>query len=92
MEVLDPRSYVGFTGGYVAPRSWFFVPRNCTKAFGNKRIPRAKIGIPRTDRAVNRGVTDFMWVGIESLQVTYDFLGLYDPWQLTSFSGRLLKY
>jgi hypothetical protein len=36
--------------------------------------------IPRADRAVNRDVTDFVRVGMESLQVTYNFLGLCDPW------------
>ena len=34
--------------------------------------------IPRADRAVNRGVTDFVRVGMETLKVTYDFLGLCD--------------
>jgi hypothetical protein len=36
--------------------------------------------VPRADRAVNRGVTDFVRVGMERLQDTYEFLGLCDPW------------
>ena len=36
--------------------------------------------IPRAVRAVNRGVTDFVRVEMDSLEVTYDFLGLCDPW------------
>jgi hypothetical protein len=80
VKVLDPRSYVGIPGGYVAPRSCFLAPRNSTKAPGSKRAPRAKMCIPRADKAVNRGMTDFVRVGMEILQDTYDFLGLCDPW------------
>ena len=61
-------------------RSDAYAPRQRTKAPGSKRAPRAKMCIPRADRAFNRGVTDFVRMGMESLQVTYDFLGLCDPW------------
>lgn len=64
----------------MASRSGTYAPRNRTKASGSKRTPRANICIPRADRALNRGVTDFVRVGMENLQVTYDSLGLCDPW------------
>jgi hypothetical protein len=46
VRAQDPRSYVGFPGGCVAPRSCFFAPRNCTKASGSKIAPRAKNSFP----------------------------------------------
>lgn len=48
--------------------------------------------IPRADRAVNRGVTDFVRVGMESLHVSYDFLGLCDPWAAHIIVGSAFKF
>jgi hypothetical protein len=56
----------------MAPGSCFFAPRNRTEAPGSKITPRAKTCIPRADRDVNKHVTEFMRVEIESLQITYD--------------------
>ena len=91
MEAQDPRSYVGLPGGYVAPRSCFFAPRNGTKVSRSKRAPRAKTCIPRAGRAVNRNVTDFVRVGMESLQATYDSLGLCDSWAAHMFLGSAFE-
>ena len=85
MEAQDPRNYVGFPGGYVAPRSCFFAPRNGTKVSRSNRAPRAKMCIPKAGRAVNKNVTDFVRVGMDSLQVTYDVLGLCDSWAAHMF-------
>ena len=47
--------------------------------------------IPRADRAVKRGVTDFVRVEMESLEVTYEFLGLCDPWAARSIVGSAFE-
>lgn len=85
VEVQDPRSYAGLPGGNLAPRSCLYVPRNRTKASGSKGSPRAKKCVPGADRSVSRKVTDFVRVGIESLLVTHDFLGLCDSWAAYMF-------
>lgn len=66
-------------------------PRSCTKAPGSKRAPRANICIPRANGAVNRGVTDLVRVEMESLEVTYEFLGLCDPWAARIIIGSAFK-
>lgn len=58
MEIQDPRSYIGFPGGYVAPRSCFFAPRNRTEAPGGKIASRA-------DKPISRNETSFMKVIME---------------------------
>lgn len=84
VKVLDPRSHVGFPGGYVAPRSR-------TKAPGSRRALRVKLCIPRAGRGVNRGVTNFVRVGMESLQVIYDFLEQCDSSAAHTFLESALE-
>ena len=78
MGVKGPRSYVGLPRVYLTPRSCLYAPRNCTKDSRSERTPRAKTCVSGAGRAVNRNLTGFIRVGIESVQVTYDFLGPYD--------------
>jgi hypothetical protein len=60
-------------------------PRNRTKISGSKVTPRAKACVPGAGRAVKRNVADFVRVGMKSVQVTYDFLGLRDLWAASTF-------
>jgi hypothetical protein len=46
VEVQDPRSSNGFPGDYVAPRNYFFAPRNRNEAPGSKIAPKAKLSFP----------------------------------------------
>ena len=62
-----------------------YAPRNRTKVSGSERTPRAKMWVPGAGRAVNRNLTDFVRVGMESVQITYDFLGLCHLWAASTF-------
>lgn len=58
--------YVGFAGRYMGPRTDFYAPRNRIKSSRIKRTPRAKVCVLGFDRAVNRSVTDFLNVEMET--------------------------
>lgn len=60
--IADPRSYIGFPGGHVAPRGCFFASRNVSEASGSKRTPRVKRYVPSTNETIYRGVTCFLMV------------------------------
>jgi hypothetical protein len=85
VKALDPICYDGLPGGYMAPKSCFFAPGNSTTAPRGKIASRAKASVPGADRAANKNVTGFLIEGMESLQLTYGFLRLCDPWVALSF-------
>jgi hypothetical protein len=83
VDVKGPRSYVVFPGVYLTPRNCLYAPRNRTNVSGSERTPRAKTFVPGAGRAVNRNVTDFVRVGMESVQVMYVSRGYVVTGRLT---------
>jgi hypothetical protein len=89
--VKGSRSYVGFPGVYLTPRSCLYALSNRTKVSGSRGTPRGKTCVTGAGRAANANVTDFLGVGMKSVQVTYDFLELCDSWAAHMFAGSLFE-
>jgi hypothetical protein len=85
VEAQSPRTSTGLPGGYMAPGSGAYPPRNVSEASRSQRNPRVKTCIPRADSAGNRNVTSFVRVGMQSLHATHDIIRLCDPWIARSF-------
>jgi hypothetical protein len=58
---------------------------------GARELPGPRFAFPGLIELPTGNVTDFVKVGMESVQATYDFLGLCDSWAAHMFPGSVFE-